>query len=218
VAPVLLCRAAPVTLLLRALPAAGARRVTRLLGWRPVRVVTHPLVAAALDAGGLWLLYATDLYPRMHASPVVHLAVHAHVLVAGYLFTASVVGVDPDPHRPSLRVRLLVLVLFTAAHAVLAKWLYAHPPDGVAVDDAERGSQLMYYGGDAVHLVLFVLLLRVWYDAGAPGVGRHHLPGGQRGRPLGWSRAARALLPGGSRSRPRGAGRGRPPGGQVPAA
>ncbi|WP_345045867.1 cytochrome c oxidase assembly protein, partial [Georgenia daeguensis] len=61
-APLLLVLGAPVTLALRALPAACARTLTGLLRHPVVRAVTHPAVAATLNAGGLWLLYTTDLY------------------------------------------------------------------------------------------------------------------------------------------------------------
>ena len=166
--PLLLVLGAPVTLALRALPVTAARSLVRVLRTPVVRVVTHPVVAGTLDAGGLWLLYGTDLYARMHTSPLLHAAVHLHVLLAGYLFTASVVGRDPDPHRASVRVRSGVLIAFVAAHAVLAKWLYAHPPAGVDPVDARVGAQLMYYGGDVVDVTLVVLLLGGWYAATRP--------------------------------------------------
>ncbi len=166
--PLLLVLGAPVTLALRALPVTGARSLVRLLRAPPVRVVTHPVVAGTLDAGGLWLLYGTDLFARMHASPALHGLVHLHVLVAGYLFTASVVGRDPDPHRASVQLRSAALIVFIAAHAVLAKWLYAHPPAGADQADARVGAQLMYYGGDAVDVTLVVLLLAGWYAATRP--------------------------------------------------
>nr|WP_231747481.1 cytochrome c oxidase assembly protein [Auraticoccus cholistanensis] len=164
VAPLLLVLAAPVTLALRVLPVATARRLTRLLRSPVVRVLTHPVTAAVLDAGGLWLLYTTGLWQLTSSGPG-HALVHVHVLLAGYLFTAAVVGVDPDPHRSPVAVRATVLVAFVAAHSVLAKWLYAHPPAGTGVREAEVGAQLMYYGGDVVHLALMVLLGLAWYRA-----------------------------------------------------
>ncbi|WP_298591061.1 cytochrome c oxidase assembly protein [uncultured Kocuria sp.] len=167
-APLLLVLAAPVTLALRALPAARARTVSRLLRTPPVRALTHPVVAGLLNAGGLWLLYTTGLYGRMHESVGVHAAVHAHVLLAGYVFTAAVVGVDPDPHRGSFPLRAAVLVGFLAAHSALAKHLYGHPPEGVGTSDARVGAQLMYYGGDVVDVALIVALFAQWYVSGRP--------------------------------------------------
>jgi putative membrane protein len=164
-APLLLVLAAPVTLLLRALPVGRARTVTRVLRSPAARVVSHPVTAGVLNAGGLWLLYATDLFHHAHASAPVGLAVHAHVLLAGCLLTSSLVGPDSRLHPVPLRVRATVLVLFVAAHSALAKWLYAHPPPGVSPPDARAGAQLMYYGGDVVDVGLMVLLALGWYRA-----------------------------------------------------
>lgn len=168
IAPVLLVRSAPVTLALRALPVHAARVLSRFLRSPAVRVVSHPITAGALNAGGLWLLYTTDLYQVMHVSPLASVVVHLHIFAAGYLFTASLVGVDPDPHRASMPMRSAVLVLFIAANSVLAKWLYAHPPQGVETGDGQAGAQLMFYGGDAVDLTVLVLLFTDWYAATRP--------------------------------------------------
>lgn len=165
IGPLLLVLAAPVSLALRALPVAGARRLSRVLrGW-PVRVVSHPVAAALLNAGGLWLLYTTGLFHLMHSSVWIHALVHGHVLVAGVVFTASIISPDPLAHRASLRVRAGVLVVFIAAHSILGKWLYAHPPHGVDAGDAQVGAQLMYYGGDVIDVLLLVLLFLGWYPA-----------------------------------------------------
>jgi putative membrane protein len=58
-----------------------------------------------------------------------------------------------------------VLVAAVAAHDVLAKLIYAAPPDGVAAAQAEAAGVLMHYGGTPVHVVLFVLLGREWAAA-----------------------------------------------------
>lgn len=167
-APLLLVLAAPVTLALRALPVSGARVLSRVLRTPVLRVLTHPVVAGVLDAGGLWLLYTTGLYARMHDSVPVHAAVHAHVLLAGWLFTAAVAGVDPDPHRAPFTLRAMVLLGFLTAHAVLAKRLYGHPPTGVEASEARLGAQLMYYGGDAVHLALLLVFFAQRYASTRP--------------------------------------------------
>ena len=143
VAPLLLVLSAPVTLALRALPVRRARLLSRVL--HRTRLLTFPPVAAVLDIGGLWLVYTTDL----HTSALVQV----HVLAAGYLFTASIVGVDPMPHRASWALRAATLVLASAAHGILAKQLYAEHP---------TGAMLMYYGGDAIEVALAVLLGREW--------------------------------------------------------
>ena len=167
-APILLVLSAPMTLVLRALPVADARRLARIFRSRPLRFLTHPATAATPNVGGLWLLYTTDLFAMMHEHAWLGVAIHLHLLLAGYLFTAALIGVDPAPHRPGWTVRATVLVLALGAHAVLAKWLYAHPPAGVAIPAAETGSQLMYYGGDLVDLPLIVIFCRQWFQATRP--------------------------------------------------
>ena len=164
-APLLLVAAAPVTLLLRVLPVTAARRVTRFLGVRPVRWLTEPVVAAALNLGGMWLLYTTPAYALTHLYPALHLFVHAHFILSGYLLTAALVGRDPLPHRRSFAHRAAVLVAVLTGHAILAKSLYAVPPPGVPADQAEPGAMIMYYGGDALSLILMVWLCALWSRA-----------------------------------------------------
>jgi putative membrane protein len=164
VAPLLLVLAAPGTLALRALPTRQARRLSRLFATPAVRVLTHPVTAVVLDGGGLWLLYTTGLYAAMMRSPVVHLLVQLHVLAAGLLLANAVVGVDPMPHRAGRPVRAVALLTFLAAHGILAKYLYGHPPSGVPGPDARSGAEFMYYGGDLADLALVVIFCWQWYD------------------------------------------------------
>jgi putative membrane protein len=166
--PLLLVSAAPVTLALRVLPVSHGRRLSRLLASQPVRYVSHPVTAAVLNMGGLWILYTTGLYQAMREHQALHIVVHAHVLVAGYLLTFALVGVDPAPHRPGYSSRAAVLVLYLAAHAILAKYLYAHPPAGMPSSQGQRGAMLMYYGGDAVALGLIVAFCSQWLAAARP--------------------------------------------------
>ncbi|HEV2067184.1 MAG TPA: cytochrome c oxidase assembly protein [Thermomicrobiales bacterium] len=167
-APILLVLGAPITLGLRALPVARSRRCVRLLSQPAFALVAHPVTAAVLNMGGLAVLYTTDLYRIMHEHALVHVVVHAHVLLAGYLFTAAMIGLDPVIHRPSYLYRAVVLVLAMGVHSILAKSLYAYPPAGVPGDQAQAGSMLMYYGGDAVDLVLIVIFCAQWFRATRP--------------------------------------------------
>lgn len=65
-------------------------------------------------------------------------------------------------------MRSAVLIVFIAAHSILAKWLFAHPPAGVEAADGRVGAQLMYYGGDVIDITLIVLLFAGWYAAPRP--------------------------------------------------
>ncbi|WP_258723736.1 cytochrome c oxidase assembly protein [Cellulomonas sp. NS3] len=170
-APLGLVLGAPVRLLLGAVPRAR-RPVARVLRLRAVHVVGHPVTAALLHVGGLWVLYLTPLYAWTLDVPAVHHLVQVHFVLAGYLFAWSLVGPDPAPGRPSLRVRAVVLVLAAAAHGILAKLLYAQAgtlPPGAAhpAAEAEQAAQWMYYGGDVAEVLLVVLLCSEWYRRGA---------------------------------------------------
>ncbi|MFI5898135.1 cytochrome c oxidase assembly protein [Actinoplanes sp. NPDC051513] len=167
-APLLLALAAPVTLTLRALPVVRARTVSHLLASRLVRTVTHPVTAAVLNGGGLWVIYTTSLYHAMSEHQGAQVAVHAHIVAAGYLFTAGIVGVDPAPHRPRPPIRAIALIAFLSAHAILAKYLYGHPPAGVLLGESRPGAELMYYGGDLIDVVLIFVFCRQWYQAADP--------------------------------------------------
>jgi putative membrane protein len=161
--PLLLMLSAPVTLSLRSLSPIPAKRLARMLRSRPIRFVTHPVIAAILYIGGLWLLYAGGLYPRIHANGILFAAVHLHVFASGYLFSAAIAGVDPNPHRARVMTRAIVLWAVMAGHSILSKHLFGNPPAGVPDAAAEAGSMIMYYGGDMVSVTLVVLLWAEWY-------------------------------------------------------
>ncbi|GHD16874.1 membrane protein [Nocardiopsis kunsanensis] len=161
--PLLLVLAAPVTLALRVLPVREGRLLGRLLSSRPMAVLTDPFVAGVLNIGGLWVLYRGGLYEATHTEPLLHVLVHAHVLAAGYLFTFAVLGgPDPAPHRTPPPWRAAALVLGIAAHNILAKTIYAVPPDGVPLEQARAGAELMYYAGAPVEIALLFLVCRPW--------------------------------------------------------
>lgn len=167
-APLLLVLAAPMTLILRTLPVNKARLVTRFLKSRPLRTLSNPVVAALLNVGGLWLLYTTDLFMLMHQHLVIHILVHLHIFLAGYLFTISIIYIDITPHRTSFVFRSVVLLLALAAHAILSKFIYANTPAGTVKSQAETGAMLMYYGGDAIEILLVVILCYQWFKSTRP--------------------------------------------------
>jgi putative membrane protein len=167
-APLLLVLAAPVTLALRTLDVVPARRLSRMLGSGPVRFLSHPIPAATINVGSLWLVYTTPLSEAMQQDLLLHYVLLAHFLLAGYLFTVSIIGVDPAPHRAGFRMRLAVLLLAIAGHSILAKYIYANPPQGASVPASELGGMLMYYGGDLVELALITVFFAQWYRRTRP--------------------------------------------------
>lgn len=169
-APLLMVLAAPMTLILRTLSVPLARRLSLILKSWPARLFTHPIVTSFLNIGGLWILYTTELYSLMHESPLLHLFIHFHVFVAGYLFTISIIYIDPIPHRIPFLYRTIVFIIAIAGHNILSKYLYAHPPNGVPLEQAEFGGMLMYYGGDAIDIVIIYILCLQWFKATRPRI------------------------------------------------
>jgi putative membrane protein len=167
-APLLFVVARPLTLALRALGPGRTRRGLLVLARsRPAGWLVFPPLAALLDGGGLWLLHRTELFAAMRHQPLLHGVVHAHVLAAGLMFTFAVCQLDPVRRRWSVAVRGATLLAAGAAHAVLAKTLYALPPGtDFTPADLHSGVQWMYYGGDVVDAALAVVLGVGWYTAG----------------------------------------------------
>ena len=162
-APLLLVLARPVTLALRSMDRIPALRTVRILRSPPARILASPLTAAALNLGGMYLMFRTPLYDAMRTHAPVHWIVTFHLVAAGYLWTAALIGRDPNPHRAGLRLRAGVLVLTAAAHNILAKSLFAQPPAGVPADQAEAGAMAMYYAGGAVEIAVMIVLCHQWY-------------------------------------------------------
>lgn len=178
-APLALVLAAPVILLLRALPPARARQVSALLRSRPARAVQHPAVALALSTGALGLLYFTPLYNTAMAHPLGHWVMHAHFLLSGCLFAYVMAGAGPAPARPGVRIRLVYLGVAIAAHALVAQAMYGgfyvdvHAPVG----QVQQAAEIMYYGGDIAELLLAGALVSTWRPERRPTAARPGLAG-----------------------------------------
>ncbi|WP_273127549.1 cytochrome c oxidase assembly protein [Bacillus weihaiensis] len=163
--PLLIALSAPMTILLRALSVKSARRCTKMLKNNFFRIVSHPLPASILNIGGLWLLYTTDLYAQMHENLYLYIFIHIHVFLAGYLFTISIIYIDPVAHRTSFLYRSIIFIIALGAHGILSKYIYAHPPQGVPSSQAEIGGMLMYYGGDGIDLFLIIIFCYQWFKS-----------------------------------------------------
>jgi len=124
VAPILLVLGAPVTLALRTLPGSrvpgevGPRQLlVSLLHSRPVRLLTHPLVAIALFIASLYGIYFSGLFELLMTSHTGHVAMELHFLLVGCLFFYVLVGVDPAPRRLPQLVRFAILLFTLPFHA-----------------------------------------------------------------------------------------------------
>lgn len=169
-APLLLVLSRPVTLALRTMDKMPARRAVRMLRSVPARVLVHPVTAVFLNIGGMFLMFRTPLFTAMTTSAPVHWLVSFHLVAAGYLWTAALIGRDPNPHRAGLGLRAAVLLATAAAHNILAKSLYPDPPTGVSAAAGEAGSMVMYYAGGSVETVVMVIFCLQWYRRSAPAL------------------------------------------------
>ena len=169
-APALLAFGAPVTLALRTLPRPARSALLALLHSRLARVVSNPIVLAVSTITPLYALYLTDLYALAEQHPMLHVLVHLHLAVGGYLLATVLIGADPVPGRPGLRIKLALLLTLAAAHSVLAKLMYAAalPSSAGTLEEVRTGAQLMFYGGDVAEVLLLVLVLgRAYARSGA---------------------------------------------------
>jgi len=164
-APPALALSAPITLALRTLPRDGRRRLLAVVHTRFARVTMFAPLVLVLEVGGMYAYYLTPLFADSHQHPWLHVAVHTHMFLAGCLLSWCLVGRDPMPTRPSTRTSLIVLFLAGGSHDLLAKLMYAHllPQGSGSAEQIHAGSQIMFYGGDAIELALAVALLVPWY-------------------------------------------------------
>jgi len=121
--PVLLVPGAPVTLILRALPARpdrtwGVRElVLQVVHSRAMRVIANPVVAAALFFFSLAAFYWTPLFNLALTTHLGHLLMMGHFLVTGYLFVWVLIGIDPGPPKWSPLMLLVILFATISFHA-----------------------------------------------------------------------------------------------------
>jgi putative membrane protein len=164
-APIGLVMAAPVTLILRTLPACYGKLITGVLRRPALQLVADPVAALVLDLGGMAVLYFTPLYRAMMMHPVLHYLVHFHLIAAGCLYAWIIAGPDPAPHRPSVPTRLLVLGAAVVIHSVLSQLLYAGWHVAVIAPSAQlqHAAELMYYGGDIAEMLLAFALVTSWH-------------------------------------------------------
>ena len=168
--PLLVVLAAPLTLALQTGGPATRARLRGALRSRPVHVLTRPLVAWCLFGGGLVALYLTPLLGLSVRNGAVHLLVHTHVVVAGALFLAVLVGVDPLPGRPPFGARLLVLLVAVPFHAVVGLALLSAgspvAPDAYpSLSDQRTAAGLFWGTGELFTLVVAAVIVRQWWVA-----------------------------------------------------
>ncbi|RMI36270.1 cytochrome c oxidase assembly protein [Streptomyces triticirhizae] len=184
VSPILLLLGAPVTLLLRALPAAGRGRtgprelLVTLLHSRYVRAVTSPLFTIPLFIASLYGLYFTPLFDTLMDSRVGHLAMMIHFLAVGLAFFWPIMGVDPGPRRAGHLMRMLELFATMPFHAFFGIALmmaseplvdsYADIPTTLGTDalsDQSAAGGIAWAFSEIPTVIVLLALVVQWYVA-----------------------------------------------------
>ena len=182
VVPLFLVLAAPVTLLMRAVPARkdgsrGPREWILVLVHSAVgRFMANPVVAAVLFAGGMIVFYFTPLFSFAMTTYVGHVWMVAHFTLVGYLFANALIGVDPGPSRPGYPLRLVLLFATMAFHAffgvtlmsgtalLLPDWfgLLGREWGPSAIEDQQKGGGVAWGIGELPTLLLAVGVAISW--------------------------------------------------------
>ena len=182
-APVLLVLGGPVTLALRALPAAGRTDPPGPREWllaalhsRVSKLLTNPIVATVLFVAGFYGLYFGGIFDAAAGSHGAHVAMNLHFLLSGYLFYWVVIGVDPTP-RPipplgklamvfaSLPLHAFFGVALMSSQTVLAGSfyeslkLYWHTD---LIGDQRLGGGIAWAAGEIPLVVVLIALLVQW--------------------------------------------------------
>jgi putative copper resistance protein D len=182
VIPTLLVLGAPITLALRTIQKRkdGSWGTREWIMWglhTPyAKFITHPIVAAMLFAGSLWIFYYTPLMRWATTDHLGHQWMIIHFVFTGYLFALSLVGIDPIPYRFPYPLRLVTLFATMAFHAffgisimsnnslLLADWYGAMgrtwglPP----LADQSLGGGIAWGLGELPSIMLAILVALEW--------------------------------------------------------
>ena len=176
VAAPLIVLGAPVTLALRvASPRVRRRWLLPILHSRPLRVLSHPVVAWLIFAGVMWAAHFSPLFDLALENQPVHYVEHALFLGAALLFWWPAVGLDPAPWRLSHPARLLYVFLQMPQNTFLAviilnavAVLYPHyatlerPWGPSPLFDQQAAGGIMWLAGDFLFIAAMAAILVGW--------------------------------------------------------
>ena len=180
--PLCLVAGAPVTLALRTSHKRtdGTRGGREWILWAVhspfSRIITHPIVAAAIFVASLWVFYFTDLFRWSLYDHLGHEWMTVHFLISGYLFVLSLIGVDPIPYRFPHAGRLITLIAVAAMHAffgmaimmntglMVAEWYgsMARPWGPSPMEDQYIGGGIAWSIGEIPTLIVAITVAIQW--------------------------------------------------------
>nr|WP_237467635.1 cytochrome c oxidase assembly protein [Leucobacter chromiireducens] len=180
--PLLLVLGAPMTLALRTIEKrtdgswGGREWIMWAIQTPYSKVITHPAVAAVVFAGSLWVFYFTPIARWAASEHLGHQWMIIHFLIAGYLFSLSMIGVDPVPYRFPYPLRLVTLFATMASHAffgvtimtgdglMLADWYGAmgRTWGATPIEDQAAGGGIAWGIGELPTLALALVVAVQW--------------------------------------------------------
>ncbi|WP_460062852.1 cytochrome c oxidase assembly protein [Streptomyces sp. YKOK-I1] len=182
--PILILLGAPMTLALRALPAAGGGRkgprelLLMLLHSRYMRIITHPAFTIPMFIASLYALYFSPLFDFLMGSKVGHIAMMVHFLAVGVVFFWPIIGVDPGPRRPGHLMRMLELFAGMPFHAFFGIALmmasepmvdtFRSPPASLGIDalsDQSAAGGIAWAFSEIPSVLVLIALLFQWYGS-----------------------------------------------------
>jgi putative membrane protein len=177
VVPLLATLAAPITLALQGGGPAARATLRRVLHSRLGRILGHPVVGFAAFGVSLAVLYLSPLLEASVEHDLVHVLVHAHLVLVGMLFLVPLVGVDSLPHPAPFAARLLALLLAVPFHAFLALAL-GTADDPVAPDvypaiaDQRSAAAVLWASGELFTVVAGGIIFGRWWASEARAASR----------------------------------------------
>jgi putative copper resistance protein D len=181
--PILLVLGAPVTVALRALPAAGRAEPPGPREWllaalhsRVSRFLTHPIVATVVFVAGFYGLYLGGVFDAAVSNHAAHVLMNVHFLLSGYLFYWVVIGIDPTPRQiPQLGKVAMVFasvplhaffgVVLMGMQTVLGETFYRSLRLSWHTDligDQRLGGGIAWAAGEVPLVVVMIALLIQW--------------------------------------------------------
>lgn len=176
VAPLFLATGEPVALAVAALPPAGAERLSRVLGSRPFRVLTFPVMGPVLLAVIPLAFYLTPWFSLTLRHQVLYELMHVGLVAVGFVFALPLTGAVRLPgwvSHATLMFLSSVELFFDAVPGIVVR-LTTRPLAGtyylaqhrtwapLPAADQRTGGAVLWFFGEVVDLPFLAITLLQW--------------------------------------------------------